>query len=65
MSPIAAWILLIFGFILPITHIIFSSKSGPWFGKKGAKCPIGSRMGWLVIVLVLGPIGWLLFMKKR
>jgi hypothetical protein len=65
MSPITSWVLLIVGFVLPIAHIILSSKSGPWLAKKGSKCPIGSRTGWLVIVLILGPVGWLLYMKKR
>lgn len=65
MSTIAAWTLLIVGFIIPIAHIIVSPKSGPWSAPKGAGCPIGSRLGWVVIILFLGPIGWLMYMKKR
>ena len=65
MSPIAAWIFLIVGFLLPIAHIMFSSKGGSWLAKKGSKCPIGPRIGWLIIVIFLGPIGWLMYIKKR
>ncbi len=65
MSPIAAWTFLLIGYLLPITHIIFSSKGGTWTATKEAKCPIGSRFGWLIIVLFLGPIGWLMYMRKR
>ena len=65
MSPIAAWIFLIVGFIIPMAHIVFSSKSGPWLAPKETKCPIGTKFGWLIIVIILGPIGWLMYMKKR
>ena len=65
MSPTIAWIFLIVGFVLPIAHILVSPKSGPWKASEGAGCPIGSRWGWVVIVLFLGPIGWLMYMKKR
>jgi len=65
MNSTAAWIFLIFGFVLPMAHILLSSKSGQWTAPEGAGCPIGPRWGWLVIVLFLGPIGWLMYMKKR
>jgi len=32
---------------------------------EGARCPFGPRIGWLVIVVLLGAIGWLLFMSAR
>ncbi len=65
MSPTAAWLVLIVGFILPLVHVGVSPKSGPWRAPPGSKCPIGPRWGWLVIVLFLGPVGWLMFIGKR
>ncbi|MEE9318050.1 MAG: hypothetical protein V3U48_07150 [Rhodospirillales bacterium] len=65
MSPIAAWMVLIFGFALPLLHVVVSPKSGPWKALPESNCPIGPRWGWLVIVLFLGPVGWLMFMSKR
>lgn len=65
MSPAAAWTLLIIGFVLPLIHVGVAARSGPWKAPEGSGCPIGPRWGWLVIVLFLGPIGWLMFMTKR
>jgi len=65
MSPAAAWTLLIVGFVLPLIHVGVSARSGPWKAPRGSGCPIGPRWGWLVIVLFLGPFGWLMFMTKR
>jgi len=65
MSPAAAWTVLIVGFILPLIHVGVSQKGGPWRAPSGTSCPIGPRWGWIVIVLFLGPIGWLMFMAKR
>jgi hypothetical protein len=65
MSPAAAWTLLIVGFVLPLIHVGVSARSGPWKVPQGSGCPIGPRWGWLVIVLLLGPVGWLMFMTKR
>jgi hypothetical protein len=31
----------------------------------GSRCPFSPRIGWLVIVLFLGPIGWIMFMTRR
>ncbi|MBC8339326.1 MAG: hypothetical protein ISR51_04585 [Rhodospirillales bacterium] len=65
MTPTAAWIFLIFGFVLPLAHVLISPRSGSWTVPKGAGCPIGARWGWLVIILFLGPVGWLMYMRKR
>ena len=65
LSPIAAWMVLIFGFALPLLHVAVSPKSGPWKAPQESSCPMGPRWGWLVIVLFLGPVGWLMFMSKR
>lgn len=60
-----AWIVLIGGFILPLAHVALSPGAGPWRMPAGARCPFSPRIGWLVIVLVLGPIGWIMFMTRR
>lgn len=60
-----AWAILIGGFFLPLLHVVLSAKSGPWRPPPGSRCPLGPRPGWLVMVLLLGPIGWLLFMTSR
>ena len=64
MSATGAWTILIIGFILPLLHVGVSAKSGSWKASQAAGCPIGSRWGWIVIVLFLGPLGWLMFMAK-
>jgi len=64
MSVTGAWALLIIGFVLPLIHVGISPKSGPWKAAADSGCPIGSRWGWIVIVLFLGPIGWLMFFRK-
>ena len=64
MSATVAWAVLIFGFVLPLIHVGISPKSGPWKAPADSGCPIGPRWGWLLIVLFLGPIGWLMFLRK-
>lgn len=69
MAPVSetliAWTVLIAGFALPLAHVALSPRSGPWRPPGGTRCPLGPRPGWLVLVLVLGPIGWLLYMRAR
>lgn len=60
-----AWAVLIGGFVLPLLHVALSAKSGPWRPPPGSRCPLGPRTGWLVMVLLLGPIGWLLYLASR
>lgn len=64
MTTAGAWTFLIVGFVLPLIHVGISPKSGPWKAPPEAGCPIGPRWGWLVIILFLGPIGWLMFIAK-
>jgi len=66
MSPAAAWAVIVIGFALPILHVALSKDiaTAPT-AQSGGTCPFSPRMGWLVIVLFLGPIGWLLFMASR
>ena len=59
------WPFLIGGYLFPLLHVALSVKSGPWRPPPGSSCPLGPRTGWLVMVLLLGPIGWLLFLSAR
>ena len=65
MPEILAWTVLIVGFALPLAHVLLSPAGGPWRPPPGSGCPLGPRVGWLVLVVMLGPIGWLLFMSAR
>lgn len=66
MSPeLLAWLILILGFVAPLLHVALSPAGGPWRAPAGTRCPFAPRLGWLVIVLLLGPIGWLLYLKGR
>ena len=66
MSPqITAWMILLLGYLLPMTHVTLSPRGGPWLPPPGSRCPLGPRVGWLVMVLLLGPIGWLLYLRGR
>lgn len=60
-----AWLILILGYALPLLHVALSPAGGPWTPPAGARCPLGPRVGWIVIVVLLGPIGWLLYMRAR
>ncbi len=65
MAQIVFWLVLLFGFVLPLAHVALSPKSGSWTVPAGSGCPIGPRIGWIVIVLFIGPFGWLLYMRAR
>ncbi len=64
-AQIIAWAILLFGFLLPLAHVALSPRSGPWAPPPGSRCPLGPRWGWFVVVLLLGPIGWLLYLRAR
>ncbi len=65
MSPLVAWLVLIVFYLLPIAHVVLSPRGGPWRMPPGARCPFSPRVGWLVIVLTLGALGWLLYLRGR
>jgi hypothetical protein len=65
MQPALAWAILIFGWLLPLLHVAVSRASGPWAPPPGARCPFGPRVGWLIVVLIAGPLGWLLYIRRR
>jgi hypothetical protein len=64
-AELIAWAILIFGFALPLAHVALSPAGGPWTPPPGSRCPLGPRAGWLVLVLMLGPLGWLLYLRSR
>lgn len=66
MDPeLTAWLIVIFGYLLPLAHVLLSPSGGRWTPPPGSRCPLGPRVGWLVLVLLLGPIGWLMFWRSR
>ncbi|MDJ0936172.1 MAG: hypothetical protein QNI93_12290 [Kiloniellales bacterium] len=65
MTPLAAWLFLIGFYVLPVAHVVLSPRGGPWRVPPGARCPFSPRVGWLVIVLTLGALGWLLYLRGR
>ncbi|MDH3594429.1 MAG: hypothetical protein OEM93_06200 [Rhodospirillales bacterium] len=64
-ATVIAWLVLVCGFVLPLAHVVLSPSGGSWTPPPGARCPFGPRVGWLVMVLFLGPLGWLLFVRSR
>jgi len=64
-SHLLAWLVIVFGFLLPLGHVIISPKAGSWRPPPGSGCPIGPRLGWIVLVLLMGIFGWLLFITRR
>ena len=65
MSPLVAWLIVILGYLLPLLHVALSPQAGSWRPPAGSGCPLSPKIGWLVLVLLLGPIGWLLFVLPR
>jgi amino acid transporter len=65
MEQTSAAILLLLWIVVPSLHIIFSPDAGNWMPPKNSKCPFGPRAGWLIIVIMLGLIGWLMFLRSR
>ena len=64
-ETLIAWTILLGGFIAPLLHVALSPRSGSWAPPPGSRCPLGTSLGWLVMVLFLGPLGWLLYMTSR
>jgi hypothetical protein len=64
MEQILALIALV-AFVGPILHVLLSPNAGPFLPPPGSRCPIGPRFGWLVLVILLGPIGWVLFLTRN
>ncbi len=62
-TQVLAWTILIGGWVFPLAHVLLSPRGGPWRAREGARCPLSPRVGWVVIVLFLGPLGWLMFRR--
>jgi hypothetical protein len=65
MTQTTALILVLALYVAPLVHVLVSPAAGPFRPPPGSRCPIGPRFGWLVMVLLLGPIGWVMFMMRR
>jgi hypothetical protein len=52
-------------YVAPLLHVLISPSAGSFRPPPGSRCPMGPRLGWIVMVLLLGPIGWLMFMTRR
>jgi hypothetical protein len=65
MTPTLAWAVLLAGWAAPLAHVLLSRRGGPFAPPPGTRCPLGPRTGWLVLVLLLGPVGWLLYLRGR
>ena len=63
MDPIIAWSIVIIGVVAPLLHIATTRRM--MTRPDGSTCPFSPRMGWIVMVLFLGPIGWLMFLHAR
>jgi len=60
-----AWTILILGWLLPLLHVGLTRGGGSWLPPPGSGCPLGPRVGWLVLVLLAGPLGWFAFLRAR
>ena len=65
MSQTQALVVVLLGWVLPFLHVLFAPGVGGFRPPPGSNCPIGHRFGWLVLVLFLGPIGWLMFVTRK
>jgi len=59
------WVVVAIFWGLPLAHVALSRAAGPWRGQPGSACPFSPRVGWIFLVLMLGPVGWLLFVFRR
>ncbi|MGH6946001.1 MAG: hypothetical protein ACREDZ_01620 [Kiloniellales bacterium] len=64
-ATLLAWTILVLGWLLPLAHVTLSRRSGSWLPPPGSRCPLGPRLGWITLVLLLGPLGWLLYWRSR
>ena len=65
MDASTAWIVIAALWLAPLLHVTLSPRSGPFLPPKGTRCPFGPRLGWMVMVLLLGALGWLMFVNAR
>ncbi len=60
-----AWAFIILFYAAPLAHVAFSRHSGSWRPAAGARCPFGQRAAWVIMVVLTGAIGWLMYMNAR
>ena len=60
MEKLIALGIVLFGFIFPLIHVALTIK--PVNQPDTSKCPFSPRTGWFIIILILGPLGWLMFL---
>ena len=65
MNQLIGWTAVLVLLVAPLIHVAVSPRGGPFAPPEGTRCPLGPRVGWLVIVLLLGPLGWLVYMARR
>lgn len=65
MSQTTALIVVLIFYVAPLVHVLVSPGAGSFRPPPHSRCPMGPRLGWLVMVLLLGPIGWLMFVTRR
>jgi hypothetical protein len=63
-ETLLAWAFLIGFYLVPLAHVAVSPRGGPWRAPPGSRCPFSPRVGWLVIVSILGALGWLLYLRS-
>jgi len=62
-DPLFAWAIILGLFVAPLLHALLSPRGGPFRPPPASGCPLGPRVGWIVIVVLLGPIGRLMYMR--
>ncbi len=65
MDATTAWLVLGIFYFAPLLHVLLSPSAGSFRAAPESGCPMGPKLGWLVMVLLLGPIGWLMFMTRK
>lgn len=65
MDQTTALIVVLILYVAPLLHVLVSPSAGSFRAPPGSGCPMGPKLGWLVMVLLLGPIGWLMFIKRK
>jgi hypothetical protein len=60
-----ALILVAIFYVAPLLHVLLSPAAGSFRPPPGSGCPLGPRVGWLVMGLRLGPIGWVMFVARK
>ncbi|MBB54549.1 MAG: hypothetical protein CMF67_09260 [Magnetovibrio sp.] len=63
MNQFIAWGIVLFAFVLPLGHVAFTRNI--MVRPEGSSCPFNPRIGWIIMVLFLGPLGWFLFIHAR